>query len=71
MSKKSNNFNMSEIMDVFDDKADSSDEEDPVLDEDSCTQSEINELFKFNYYVTSEQSVSLKKNYILHLGATT
>lgn len=46
----------------------SSDEEgDAIIDGDICSSDEIDNFFKSSYNLVSEEAISLKKNYILHL----
>lgn len=47
----------------------SSDEEEQIIiDADSCSESEIANLFKLKYNISDEAAISLQKNYILHLN---
>lgn len=39
------------------------------MDEDTCTDAELNKLFTNQYHLASEECVSLKKSYILHMAA--
>lgn len=48
----------------------SSDEEDPVVDSNKCSNDEINKQFSTHFHIASEQAVSLKKTYILHSAAS-
>lgn len=50
--------------------AESSDEEDPVEDCDILTIDELNEKFKKQYVAVHNESVSLKKSYILYADKT-
>lgn len=45
----------------------SSDDEINILDSDSCTTDELNKLFNRPLYLSAEEAISLKKDYILHL----
>lgn len=54
---------------INDDPESSSDEEDPIIDEDTCTSFEIEGSFPLKYKVLDEAAVSLKKVYVLHLCA--
>lgn len=47
-----------------------SDEEDDIFDEDTCSEAEIQKMFKTTYTKAHEQSINLKRNYILHLEAS-
>ncbi|KAG4077168.1 hypothetical protein HA402_016155 [Bradysia odoriphaga] len=59
-------------MDPFDENAiNSSDDEDTdIIDENTCTDAELNELFSNQYHLTSEECVSLKRTYILHMASS-
>lgn len=46
----------------------SEEEEQAYIDGDTCNVSEIAKSFKTTYNVSSEEAVSLKKDYILHLN---
>ncbi|XP_055920130.1 WD repeat-containing protein 89 [Eupeodes corollae] len=54
---------------IFNEPESSSDEEDPIIDEDTCNQFEIGSSFGIKYKIASESAVSLKKVYILSLCA--
>lgn len=46
----------------------SDEEEQTIIDGDTCSASEIADLFKLTCNISSEKAISLKKNYILHLN---
>lgn len=46
----------------------SEEEEQTYIDDDTCDVGEIAKSFKITYSVSSEEAVSLKKDYILHLN---
>lgn len=48
----------------------SGDEEQPILDSDICNEIELEKSFQFAYNLSSEEAISLKKTYILHLTNT-
>lgn len=48
----------------------SEEEEQTFIDGDTCDVREIAKSFKIPYNVSSEEAVSLKKDYILHLNSS-
>lgn len=46
----------------------SDEEEQTIVDGDSCDANEIASLFKLACNISSEEAISLKKSYILHLN---
>ncbi len=48
----------------------SEDEDTDIIDEDTCIEAELNELFTNQYHLASEECVSLKKTYILHMATS-
>ncbi|XP_055837638.1 WD repeat-containing protein 89 [Episyrphus balteatus] len=52
---------------IFNEPEESSDEEDPIIDDDTCDRFEIEDSFAVKYKIADESAVSLKKVYILHL----
>lgn len=48
----------------------SSDEENPTIDGDTCTDIELAKLFRTQFHLAAEECVSLKKSYILNLDAS-
>lgn len=53
------------------DAINSSDEEDAdIIDEDTCPDNDLNKLFTNEYHLASEECVSLKKSYILHMASS-
>lgn len=48
----------------------SSDEENPIIDEDTCNEIELDKLFQTKFHLSDEKSVALKRTYALHLSAT-
>lgn len=48
----------------------SSDEDVDVQDADSCTEAELNQMFKQPLHLGAEEAISLKKSYILHLDVS-
>lgn len=48
----------------------SEDEETDIIDENTCTDTELSELFINQYHLASEECVSLKKTYILHMASS-
>lgn len=47
--------------------SDSENDNDAIVDFDTCSVEELGNLFKTRYTLASEEAVSLKQNYILHL----
>lgn len=45
-------------------------EESDIIDENTCTDTELSELFTTQYHLASEECVSLKKTYILHMASS-
>lgn len=49
----------------------SSDEDEiAVQDGDSCSLEELNRIFKSTLHLSTEEAISLQKNYILHLNTS-
>lgn len=46
----------------------SDEEEQTIIDEDICSESENAKFFKLSYNISSEEAISLQKSYILHLN---
>lgn len=46
----------------------SDEDEQTIIDEDTCSESEITKFFKLPYNISSEEAISLQKSYILHLN---
>lgn len=48
--------------------SDSDEEGQAIIDGDTCSENDIASQFNLTYSISSEEAISLKKSYILHLN---